>query len=44
LWMRTLHEGCRRMRLQMNGRSMRRAVGGAVRDRRARRFTNAATR
>lgn len=44
LWMRTLQEGWRRIRLQMKGRSMSRAVGGAVRASRDRRLANAATR
>lgn len=41
---RTRQAGCLRSRLQMKGRTMSRASGGAVRARRARRLVKAATR
>lgn len=44
LCMRTLQEGCLRMRLQIKGSTISRAVGGAVKVRRDSRLTNAATR
>lgn len=41
---RTRQAGCLRSRLQMKGRAMSRASGGAVRAKRARRLAKAATR